>query len=188
MAQVVTRKSRVRHDPGGRTGGGAVLGTADMRLTIPCRERKQPARGETTVSLEANKQVIRDFFAALTSGDRAHFQALLDADVAWTIIGSTPLSKTYRGHAGVEPGLLGAVRRQIDTKAGVKLDVIELIAEGDKVVARVQGTVSGKFGPYNNTYCHVFTVRNGKITNDIEYLDTALIEHALYGKRLSSAE
>ncbi len=140
------------------------------------------------MSLDANKQIIRDFFAALSSGDRARFQALLDEDVAWTIIGSTPLSKTYRGHLGVEPGLLGAVRRQIDTKAGVKLEVIELIAEGDKVVARVQGTVTGKYGQYNNTYCHVFTVRKGKITSDIEYLDTALIERALYGKRLSNAE
>ncbi len=52
-------------------------------------------------------------------------------------------------------------------------------------VARVQGTIEGKHGPYNNTYCHVFTVRDGKIVEDIEYLDTALIHKSWYGRTLS---
>ena len=52
-------------------------------------------------------------------------------------------------------------------------------------VARVQGTIEGKHGPYNNTYCHVFTVHDGKIVEDIEYLDTTLIHKSWYGRTLS---
>lgn len=135
------------------------------------------------MSIESNKQVIRDFFAALSNGNSIRLRELMHSDIAWTLIGNTPLSKTYRGHAGVEQGLLAAVGKVIDTRAGVGLAIIEMIGEGDKVVCRAQGTVTGKHGPYNNTYCHVFTVREGQIVEDIEYLDTLLIERALYGRK-----
>ena len=136
------------------------------------------------MSSDANKQIIRDFFAALSTGNMPRVRELLHADVAWTIIGDTPVSKTFRGIEGFETGLIGNVFLQIDPDAGVRVDIIELIAEGDKVVARAQGTIQGRYGPYNNTYCHVFTVRDGKIIEDFEYLDTLLIERALYGRKL----
>ena len=136
------------------------------------------------MSNEANKQVIRDFFAALSSGDMPRVRTLLHKEVAWTIIGDTPVSKTFRGVDGFEADLIGAVFKQIDPAAGVHVDIIEMIAEGDKVVVRAQGTIKGLYGPYNNTYCHVFTVRGGQIVEDFEYLDTLLIERALYGRKL----
>ena len=139
------------------------------------------------MSIEDNKQVIRDFFAALTGGDMAGAMALCHDDVAWTIIGDTPVSKTFHGPRGVEDELMGEVFKVVDVDAGLSVEILELIAEGDKVVARAQGTITGNHGPYNNTYCHVFTVRDGKIVEDIEYLDTVLIERALYGKKLTAA-
>jgi len=30
--------------------------------------------------------------------------------------------------------------------------------------------------PYNNTYCQVFSVRDGKIRTVTEYMDTALVD------------
>ena len=38
--------------------------------------------------------------------------------------------------------------------------------------------------PYDNDYAFVFTVRGGKITRVEEYLDTALVETAAYGRRI----
>ena len=95
------------------------------------------------------------------------------------------MSKTFEGLKDVEENLLAEIFKRTDQEAGLKLEVIETISEGDKVVARVQGTVEAKYGPYNNTYCHVFTVRGGKIAEDIEYLDTLLIHKTWYGKTLS---
>lgn len=137
------------------------------------------------MSAETNKQVIRDFFAALSSGQSARVRELLDPEVTWTIIGDTPVSKTFRGHDGFENGLIANVFKQIKPEAGVHVEILELIAEGDKVVARAQGTIQGLYGPYNNTYCHVFTLRNGRIVADTEYLDTLLIERSLYGRKLT---
>ena len=138
------------------------------------------------MSTEANKQIVIDFFAALSRGDtEAGFQLLAD-DMTWTVIGDTPVSGTYRGLKAIQEDFLGKVFQQIDHEAGIAMEMVELIAEGDKVVARTKGTVTGKYGPYNNTYCHVFTVRDGKIVENIEHLDTALIETALYGKKLAA--
>ena len=81
---------------------------------------------------------------------------------------------------------LGKVFQQIDHEAGIGMETVELSAEGDKVVARSKGTITGKYGPYNNTYCNAFTVRDGKIVENIEHLDTALIETALYAKKLAA--
>ncbi len=137
------------------------------------------------MSASNNKQVIRDFFAALSSGDMPRVRALLDPKVAWTIIGDTPVSQTFHGIDGFENGLIGNVFKQIKPEAGVHVEILELIAEDDKVVVRAQGTIQGLFEPYNNTYCHVFTLRDGRIVADIEYLDTLLIERALYGRQLT---
>jgi len=137
------------------------------------------------MSLEDNKQVIRDFFEALCGGDMDGALALCHDDVVWTIIGDTPVSKTFHGHKGVAEDLMGEVARVVKEEDGLRVDIIEMIAEGDKVVARAQGTITGNHGPYNNTYCHVFTVRDGKIADDVEYLDTALIHRSLYGKKVA---
>lgn len=136
------------------------------------------------MSVETNKQVILDFFAALSSGQLERVRELLDPEVTWTIIGDTPVSQVFHGHEGFENGLIGSVFKQIKPEAGVHVEILELIAEGEKVVARAKGTIEGLYGPYNNTYCHVFTVRNGRIVADIEYLDTLLIERSLYGRKL----
>ena len=136
------------------------------------------------MSSDANKRTVRDFFAALSSGDFPRMRELLHEDLTWTLIGDTPLSRTFHGIEGFETGLIANVVKQIDQKAGVQIDILDMIAEGDKVVVRAQGKVTGLHGPYNNTYCHVFTLRDGKIIEDFEYLDTLLIERALYGRKL----
>ena len=137
------------------------------------------------MSIEENKQVVHEFFSAMSNDNPEGALALLANDIVWTIIGDTPVSKTFRGLKDVEENLLNEAFRNIKLEVGITLEVVETIAENDKVVARVQGTIEGKHGPYNNTYCHVFTVRDGKIVGDIEYLDTALIHKSWYGRTLS---
>jgi ketosteroid isomerase-like protein len=54
------------------------------------------------------------------------------------------------------------------------------IAEGDMVVVEARGRGTTKAGkPYDNTYCMVFRLANGKIEEVIEYSDTALIQAVL---------
>ena len=55
------------------------------------------------MSIEANVQTVKDFFAALGSGDREGLLALVAEDVEWIIPGEDwPLDGTCRGHVGVK--------------------------------------------------------------------------------------
>ena len=65
-------------------------------------------------------------------------------------------------------------------KSGIRSTVENMVAERDFVVVQSRGyteTVDGR--QYNNTYCHVFTIRNGKIAEVTEYMDTELASAVL---------
>ena len=58
----------------------------------------------------------------------------------------------------------------------------DLIAEGDYVALQARGNSRTKSGgTYNNTYCQVFRIANGKVQEATEYLDTELVTTA-FGK------
>ena len=54
------------------------------------------------MSIEKNVQVVKDFFAAIGSGDKQHVLALVAEDIEWIVPGEDwPLAGTHRGHAGL---------------------------------------------------------------------------------------
>lgn len=122
-----------------------------------------------------NKRLVLDFYAAGARGDMDACFAMLADDVVWTNIGSTKFSGTYTGRQQLAEKLLGPLFGQL--KAGIASEVEQLVAEGDVVVAQTVGTAETRDGtPYNNTYCQVITVRDGRIAAVTEYMDTALID------------
>ena len=63
------------------------------------------------------------------------------------------------------------------------MEIRHLIAEDDTVVCLSEGTMQAKTGrPYNNRYAFIFQFRERKIASVTEYLDTVLVETALFGK------
>ncbi len=131
------------------------------------------------MSAETNKQIVRDYFQAIGAGDLAKALGLTSDDFTFILEGTTTYSGTYSGHAEVQ-GFFATIAGAIDFENGVEVEIQEMIAEDDKVVVRTAGKMTSTSGkPYNNRYCHVFTVRDGKIAQDIEYLDTALVTQAL---------
>jgi ketosteroid isomerase-like protein len=83
----------------------------------------------------------------------------------------------------VQRRLFAPVFARVD---GLALVCEETIAEGERVVALAggKGTAKPSGEPYQNRYVFVYRVREGRIVEVSEYLDTALVETALYGKRL----
>ena len=54
------------------------------------------------------------------------------------------------------------------------------IAEGDHVVVEGRGQATTKAGKaYNNTYCWVYRIADGKVQELTEYMDTELVTAAL---------
>jgi uncharacterized protein len=126
------------------------------------------------MSTAENKKLIQDAFTAWARGDGNAFFNLLSADVRWTVIGSTAVSRTYPSRdAFVE----GAVKPLTAKLAGPIVPTVrDIIAEGDKVVLQWEGRSSAKNGSiYHQTYCWVMQMAEGKVREGTAYLDTELI-------------
>ncbi|MHC8333862.1 nuclear transport factor 2 family protein [Pseudomonas sp. LB3P25] len=129
------------------------------------------------MSIQENIQIVKDFFAAMGGGDRHTLLALSADDIEWIIPGEGwPLAGTHRGHAGLADLL---------QKASAEMEVSspeppEFVAQGDRVL--VVGFATGKVKATNRTFEDYFvfaiTVRNGKLTNIREYVDTQALARA----------
>ena len=129
------------------------------------------------MSVEANVRVVKNFFAAIGSGDKQALLALVTEDIEWIIPGEDwPLAGTHRGHARVGPTL---------RKASEEIEMAypkppEFVAQGNRVLA--VGVATGKIKATKKTFKDdwVFdiTVLNGKVTKIREYIDTQALARA----------
>ena len=79
--------------------------------------------------------------------------------------------------------LLGPVLLGRALAAGVRLGGECGVGARLFVVAQTAGTAETHDGrPYNNTYCQVIRIRDGKIAEVKEYFDTALVD-AVFGNK-----
>jgi hypothetical protein len=129
------------------------------------------------MSIEENVQIVKDFFAAMGGGDKQGLLALVAEDIEWIIPGEEwSLAGTHRGHAGLANVLQKASKEVEMTYPGPP----EFVAQGDRVL--VVGVATGKIKATNKTFedhwVFDITVRNGKLTNIREYIDTQALARA----------
>lgn len=127
---------------------------------------------------EANRQAVRAAFAPWEQGDSRPFFELIDDNVSWTVIGSTPISGTYHGKAAF---LTDAAAKLTDRfSSPLTATILDVSADGDKVFLQWTGSATSKTGmDYNQTYCWVLTMHDGRIVEAIAYLDTELVAAVL---------
>lgn len=128
------------------------------------------------MSTQKNVQTVKDFFAAIGRGDTKGLLALVAKDAEWIIPGEDwPLAGTRRGHAGLAD-LLETASRTMETSTELR----EFVAQGDRVL--VVGFARGKVKATNRTFEDHFvfaiTVRNDRLTNIREYIDTQALARA----------
>jgi uncharacterized protein len=128
------------------------------------------------MSIEKNIQTVKDFFAAIGRGDREVLLALVAEDIEWIIPGEDwPLAGTHRGRAGLA-NLLETASKSIETSTEPR----EFVAQGDRVL--VVGFARGKIKATNKTFeddwIFAITVRDGRLTNIREYVDTQALARA----------
>ncbi|MFM0003741.1 MULTISPECIES: nuclear transport factor 2 family protein [Paraburkholderia] len=129
------------------------------------------------MSIEENIQIVKDFFAAIGSGDKQGVLALVAEDIEWIIPGEDwPLAGTHRGHAG----LAEVLQKASDEVEMTYPEPPEFVAQGDRVL--VVGVATGEIKATNRTFrddwVFVTTVRNGKLTKIREYIDTQALARA----------
>ena len=127
-----------------------------------------------------NKKLIQDMFAELSKGNAQAFMSNMADDVEFTIVGTTKYSGTCKGKQELVNKVLSPLSAQLE--GGLTITPENFIAEGDFVAMQARGKSNTKAGgTYNNTYCQVFRIVNGKVQQVTEYLDTELVTKA-FGK------
>jgi ketosteroid isomerase-like protein len=130
------------------------------------------------MSVERNKELIRHIYAEVSNGRGEAFLDALADDVRYTLTGSTAFSGTYVGKDALLERVFTPILDQID--GPVVFTPENLIGEGEYVVQQSRGSAKTKSGKrYDQTYCHVFRIVDGKIKEMTEYLDTELITSVL---------
>lgn len=125
-----------------------------------------------------NKQLIQDIFAELALGNSRPLVESMADDFCWTVTGSNQWSGMYKGKQAVLEGLLAQLRSRIEGR--IKTIGHRFIAEGDFVVVEARGDNKTKAGkPYNNSYCFVIRLADGKLKEITEYMDTELVTAVL---------
>jgi ketosteroid isomerase-like protein len=121
-----------------------------------------------------NKQRMQNIFSELAKGNGGPFVDSFADDVRWTIAGKTKWSRTYHGRKDVIENIFGMIRQRID--GNVKVAAHRIVADGDLVVVEASGSATTKTGkPYDNGYCWIFRLADGKVQEITEYLDTELV-------------
>lgn len=128
-----------------------------------------------SMSAEDNKRIVREAFDGLAHADAKAFLDLMADDFCWIIEGQSKWSTRFDGKAAVQRDLIPPLFANFATPYRNYAD--EIIAEGDRVVVLCRGEVKTVRGEdYNNSYCFVIRMRDGKMVELREYMDTALAE------------
>jgi hypothetical protein len=139
--------------------------------------------GVETMSASENKKLMEEIFAVAGNPDpavrdRALFVASLADDAKWTVTGQYSWSRTFTGKPSILNDLHGHVRSLLAERS--RTIAHRFIADGDHVVVEARGDNLTRSGArYDNDYCLVFRLEDGKIKEVREYCDSVLTEKAL---------
>lgn len=130
------------------------------------------------MSAAANKQLIQQVYADAANRSGTTFIDHLACDVRWVVTGQYSWSRTFDGRDAIVSGLMGHLRSLLAERP--RTVAHNFIAEGDYVVVEAKGDNVTRTGArYDNDYCMVWRVENGRIREIREYCDSALVEKAL---------
>lgn len=132
-----------------------------------------PARAQDASTVAAtertNKETVRRAYAAWTAGGTRFFD-ILDDRVVWTILGTWPHARTYRGKAAFLEGAVApfAARLSVPLRPTVR----SIHADGDEVITLWDGIAQTRDGRiYRNTYAWFFTMQGGRVVEASALLD-----------------
>ena len=125
--------------------------------------------GHTEIT-ESNRALVQSSFDRWRAGTGSPFE-LLTPDADWTIVGSSPLSKTYPNRQAFLADVIGPFNARMATP--LVPSVRGIYADGDMVIAFFDAAATTKDGqPYRNTYTWYLRVRGAKVISATAFFDT----------------
>lgn len=125
---------------------------------------------------EHNENLVRNFFAVLSTGDLEKIRATLHPDASWTpMVKNVPGAGVHNPRDVIVDEFLAPVRGMFE-KGDPKVTVNNIFSKGDTVCAetRAAGKLSNG-NTYDNLYCWVIEVKDDLIYAIREYMDSAYI-------------
>jgi uncharacterized protein len=118
---------------------------------------------------DSNKALVRASFDRWKSGTGGPFE-LLAPDVEWTIVGSSPLAKTYRSKQEFLDTVIGPFNARMTSP--LVPAVRGIFADGDAVIILFDATATARDGkPYRNTYSWYFQMKDAKVVKATAFFD-----------------
>lgn len=128
-----------------------------------------------------NKTIITAIMSELASGNARPFVDAMAENFTWRSMGSSRLGKwreVYQGKQSVRRDLFAPLMSQFS--GDFTRTTSEIFADGDHVIVEMRGTATTRAGAaYNNRYCLVIRLSEGKMVEVREYLDSALADAVL---------
>jgi uncharacterized protein len=130
---------------------------------------------------QANKELIKAAFDDWAAGTGGPF-ALLADDATWTVVGNSPVSRTFPSKKEFIDVVIDPFNARLSTP--LVPSVRALFAEDDWVIALFDGEATAADGrPYRNTYTWYMRLQDGAVVEVIAFFDT--IEFTDFWQRLS---
>lgn len=121
-------------------------------------------------------ETVQQVYSAFAGGDIAKLQQLL-CDTHWIEAAGTPYGGTYRGFGEIAANVFGPIGTDVE---GFTAKPDEIIPAGeDRVLALGTYRGRGSSGELAAPFAHLWTVRNGEVTNFVQYVDSHLFRKAI---------
>src|SRR3954447_15439045 len=118
-------------------------------------------QGRAAMSVADNRKLMESIFAGDAVGDRSLFVDSLADDVTMTVTGQYSWSQTFHGRESVLRDLYGYVASLVKYRRTVPF---RLIADDQWVAVEARGDMETHAGErYDNHYCLLYRIENGKI-------------------------
>lgn len=122
---------------------------------------------------DQNRSIVEQAYNNFKSGDIEALLNLMSDDITWTLpdMDGVPFSGARFGRASVAE-FFGSVGASQDV---LSFEPRELIAEGDRVIAlgSYAWRVKANDREFSADFAHAWTIRDGKVIEFREYMDTA---------------
>jgi uncharacterized protein len=126
---------------------------------------------EKTKDIETrNKEIVQAGFEAWRKGTGGVFN-LLAPDAKWTIVGNSPVSRTYASRQEFMDVVINPFNARLSSR--LVPTVRGIYADGDTVIALFDAEGTARDGkPYKNTYSWYLRMRDGAIVEATAFFDT----------------
>jgi len=136
------------------------------------------------MSINANKQLVREFWEAMIKGDQERLMALLAEDLRYFSAGDLPSCAPCSSCSEYVARMMRVMSENLVGGGVVKLG--DITAEDNRVAVEVESRCQTKNGKlYNNFYHFLYYIENGKIAGLKEYCDTLHASETFVGELIT---